>query len=85
MRDIIIKPALNGYVVRLGCQRIVFPTRDLMMRALSDYLDNPEKIEEQYKYGSLNSKQLGFTRERKSEEIHTVDCASHVYIDGDED
>ena len=67
MRDITIKPALNGFVVRLGCQRVVFNDRDTMFRALKDYLDNPGKVEEMYKYGSCNSKQLGFDRnENKS-------------------
>jgi len=86
MRDITIKPALNGYVVRLGCQRIVFPTRDLLLRALNDYLENPEKIEDSYKYGSLNSKQLGFTRERK--EMETAGCVPAQglsYVEHDED
>lgn len=62
MRDITIKPALNGFVVRLGCQRVVFNDRDTMFRALKDYLDEPGKIEEMYKYCSINSKQLGFER-----------------------
>ena len=62
MRDITIKPALNGFVVRLGCQRVVYNDRDTMFRALKDYLDEPETVEEMYKYGSCNSKQLGFER-----------------------
>ena len=62
MRDIIIKPALNGFVVRMGCQRIVFCDRDIMIRALNDYLDDPNKTEDQYMLNSIHSKQFGFTR-----------------------
>lgn len=62
MRDIIIRPALNGFVVRMGCQRIVFVDRDVMIRALNDYLDEPSKTEERYTLNSMHSKQFGFTR-----------------------
>ena len=65
MRDITIKPALNGYVVRLGCQRVVFNNRETMLRALNDYLDAPDEIEEQYMRNSMNSKQLGFLRDNE--------------------
>ena len=60
MRDVTIKPALNGYVVRLGCQRIVFTDRALMLRALDDYLENPNSVEQHYLEKSINSRQLGF-------------------------
>ena len=61
MRDVIIKTALNGYVVRLGCQRVVFADRAQMLRALDDYLENPREVERMYLENSCNSKQLGFT------------------------
>ena len=86
MRDITIKPALNGYVVRLGCQRLVFPNRELLMRALNDYLDNPEKTEQSYMYGSLNSKQLGFERNRRNDETVCVSApACEPYTECGED
>lgn len=61
MRDITIKPVLNGFVVRMGCQRIVFGDREVMIRALNDYLDEPSKTEERYTLNSMHSKQFGFT------------------------
>ena len=60
MRDVTIKPALNGYVVRLGCQRVVFNDRAQMLRALDDYLENPREVERTYLEKSINSRQLGF-------------------------
>lgn len=59
MYDLTIKVALNGYVVRVGCQRVVFNDRELMLRALNDYLNDPEGITELYQRNSMNSKQLG--------------------------
>ena len=60
MRDVTIKPALNGYLVRLGCQRVVFTDRAQMLRALGDYMENPREVERMYLENSCNSKQLGF-------------------------
>ena len=60
MRDVTIKSALNGYVVRLGCQRIVFTDRTHMLQELDKYLENPCEMEEMYKEKSINSRQLGF-------------------------
>ena len=87
MRDVTIKAALNGYVVRLGCQRVVFTDRALMLRALDDYLSAPEKVESQYMFGSINSKQLGFERSNRNVESGTVaSCAETLsYQSNDED
>ena len=60
MRDITIKPALNGYVVRLGCQRIVFTDRAQMLQELNSYLENPNEVENTYLRKSINSRQFGF-------------------------
>ena len=34
---------LNGIVVKVGCQRIFFPTADALRDALNDYIEDPEK------------------------------------------
>jgi len=34
---------LNGIVVKVGCQRIFFPTADALRDALSDYIEDPER------------------------------------------
>ncbi len=66
MHDLTIKVALNGYVVRVGCQRVVFNNRDHMLRALNDYLDDPDAVSTLYQRNSLNSKQLGFVRKESN-------------------
>ena len=34
---------LNGIVVKVGCQRIFFPTADALRDALNDYIEDPQK------------------------------------------
>jgi hypothetical protein len=48
IRDINIKAVLNGYVVQVGCQTVVFSTRTDLILALNSYLENPEQTEKQY-------------------------------------
>lgn len=38
---ITISPVLNGYVVQVGCQKVVFNDREAMIAELRAYLDNP--------------------------------------------
>lgn len=56
MRDIIIRKVMNGYVVTVGCQKLVFESQMGMMLELSRYLNSPEKVEREYteKYGLTN-------------------------------
>ena len=54
MRDINIHPVLNGYVVTVGCQTVVFGGKLALVRALESYLENPEKIEKQYLTEAVN-------------------------------
>jgi hypothetical protein len=34
---------LNGIVVKVGCQRVFFPTADALRDALNDYIEDPHK------------------------------------------
>ena len=47
-KDIQIIPALNGFIVHIGCQRVVFETKEKMLSELSRYLDNREAVEKEY-------------------------------------
>ena len=77
MRDVTIKTVLNGYVVRIGCQRVVFCDRDQMLQALKDYLENPEEVEAAYTRNAMNAKQLGFSPDSYGAS-HAV-CTSRDY------
>lgn len=47
-RHITIETVLNGYCVSVGCQRVVFETKDKMLAEISRYLDKPLEVEKEY-------------------------------------
>lgn len=55
-RDVLIKAVLNGWIVEVGCQTLVFTDEAVMFAELSRYLDNPAKIENIYLRDSVNAK-----------------------------
>lgn len=48
MYDIKIIPALNGYIIKVGCATLVAEKKETMLAEISRYLDNPETVEKQY-------------------------------------
>ena len=57
MREITIVKVLNGLVVRVGCQTLVFNTNEEFLQELKAYLDNPAETEQRFltKYGQDKS------------------------------
>lgn len=53
-RQIIITPALNGFVCGVGCQQVVFETRERMLSELGSYLANPEETEKRFLKTAVN-------------------------------
>ena len=47
-RDIKIKKVLNGYIVKIGCQKVVFTKRKKLLKELARYWDDPEAVEKEY-------------------------------------
>lgn len=58
VREITIKPALNGFYVRVGCQTLVFTSIEVLIQELALYLKNPDHVEKIYIETSINSKHL---------------------------
>lgn len=56
LRDINIRPALNGFIVNMGCQIIVFETVDKLVDNLRDYLRDPDKTEKAFMASGINRK-----------------------------
>jgi hypothetical protein len=54
IREIHIRPVLNGYIVNVGCQTIVFTDRKTAVGTLSDYLHNPDEVEKHFLANALN-------------------------------
>jgi hypothetical protein len=47
-RELTIAPVLNGYVVRVGCQVVVFNSREALLAELDAYLKDPRGHEEKF-------------------------------------
>lgn len=47
-RKIQIEACLNGYIVRAGCQTLVFQTADELLRELRAYMDDPVATEQRF-------------------------------------
>ena len=47
-RDIKIKKVLNGYIVKIGCQKVVFTKRKKLLKELARYWDDPDGVEKEY-------------------------------------
>jgi len=58
IREITIKAILNGYIVQIGCQTLVFNDLNTMMLEISRYFENPEKTEKFYLETSINAGKL---------------------------
>lgn len=48
MRNIQIKPALNGFICTIGCQTVVFTSADVLCEHLSKYLKDPTGYERHF-------------------------------------
>lgn len=54
MREIVIQPALNGYICRVGCQTVVFETAEKLTEQLLSYLKKPKDTEKSYIQNAVN-------------------------------
>jgi len=54
MRDIRIRPILNGWIVKAGCQELCFTDAVTLGTELTRYLWNPQKVENEYLSNAVN-------------------------------
>lgn len=54
IHEIKIKAVLNGYIVNVGCQTVVFNDRDMLMCELNHYLHTPAETEKRYREEAIN-------------------------------
>jgi hypothetical protein len=59
MRDIIIRPALNGFIVNVDCQKVVFGSVECLVSELARYLTQPEQTEQRYLQEAVNKLPTG--------------------------
>lgn len=48
MRNVKIKRVMNGFVVDVGCQTLVFEGAETLLSELKRYLDSPDATEREY-------------------------------------
>lgn len=54
IREITITPVLNGFVCKVGCQKVVFESVSEMARNLEAYYKNPEAVEKEFLAKAVN-------------------------------
>jgi hypothetical protein len=61
MRDVTISKVMNGFIVKVGCQTLVFQEQTAMIVELNNYLTNPEETEKRFveKFGYAGGQPLG--------------------------
>lgn len=53
-REITIRPVLNGYSVKVGCQTLVFETAATLLKELKAYFAQPKATEDRYRKTAIN-------------------------------
>ena len=54
IREITITPVLNGFVCKVGCQKVVFQSPSELARAVERYYKNPDETEKEFLAGAVN-------------------------------
>ena len=54
IREILIKPVLNGFICTVGCQLVVFQSASEMVREIEAYYKNPEVVEKAFMAKAVN-------------------------------
>ena len=48
MHNIKIEPAINGWIVNIGCSTFVAEDKDTMLKEIGRYIDSPREVEKEY-------------------------------------
>ena len=48
MHKITIEGVLNGWIVNVGCQTVVFDDEKVMLEEIGHYIKHPEEVEKKY-------------------------------------
>jgi hypothetical protein len=52
MRDFQVKNGVMGYIVNIGCQVAGFSNKEDLLKAITEYVNDPEATEKKYYHGS---------------------------------
>ena len=62
MKTVMINAVLNGWIVQVGCQQIVYTTSDSLVADLMTYLDDPIYFERLFCKKAVNNYLLNTAR-----------------------
>lgn len=54
VKDITIESVVNGFIIRVGCARLVSMSKESMLHEIGRYIDDPSGVEKQYAANALN-------------------------------
>jgi len=54
MKEVTIKPAINGWIVRVGCLTAVAISKEAMLSEIGRYIGDPNGVEAEYAKNALN-------------------------------
>ena len=80
-RKIQIAPVMNGYLVTVGCQTLVFNTPKDLLKELERYLEKPVELEKEYAERALHCgilKDVAFRPGEHRTEPYPGDCAQQA-------
>ena len=69
MREIHIKPVLNGFIVTVGCGVVVFTSIDALCEELRRYHSAPEQVEKEYQNWAINKSCMPETATEPRQEL----------------
>lgn len=58
-RTITITPVLNGFIVSVDCQKVVFPSRESLIDGLRRYYNDPAKVQQEFLEFAVNGMKGG--------------------------
>jgi hypothetical protein len=56
MKSVTIDTVLNGWTVKVGCQTLVFTSKETLLKDLSEYLSDPESKTKRFAARCVNRK-----------------------------
>lgn len=54
MREVKIKPVLNGFIVEVGCQKLVYNSIEVLAADLVKYQKDPVAVEKEFQEKAVN-------------------------------
>jgi hypothetical protein len=84
MKSVTIDTVLNGWTVKVGCQTLVFTSKETLLKDLSEYLSDPESKTKRFAARCVNRKVFKGQIEQSTtvtNAIGRLTSNGHVYID----